>query len=244
VTGKPARFVRIELPGDKRILTLAEVEVFSAGKNIAREGKASQSSTNGEGVAARAIDGNKDPEWGKHGQTHTSNSGEKNPWWEVDLGHAVAIEKVQIWNRTGFESRLDGFTIKLLDADRKEVFRITDVRAPQAMEIDVQNEGRMSYLSYAGAPGKPAELAKNDPKAKPEPKGKGAADPVLADVPAGYRDPAPFAFKKGVVVHVSFPTAFFTPYPDGVSGCAGVPRFLTVLQYRFVACFQLIACGP
>ena len=64
VTGKPARFVRIELPGDKRILTLAEVEVFSAGRNIAAGGKATQSSTYG-GVASRAIDGNKHPDWGK-----------------------------------------------------------------------------------------------------------------------------------------------------------------------------------
>ena len=46
-TGKPARFVRIELPGDKRVLTLAEVEVISGGKNVASGGKASQSSTHG-----------------------------------------------------------------------------------------------------------------------------------------------------------------------------------------------------
>lgn len=42
-SNKPTRFVRIELPGDKRILTLAEVEVFVAGKNIAPGGKATQS---------------------------------------------------------------------------------------------------------------------------------------------------------------------------------------------------------
>jgi hypothetical protein len=72
VTGKPARFVRIELPGDKRILTLAEVEVFSAGRNIAAGGKATQSSTNGDAAASAAIDGNKHPNWEKGGQTHTS----------------------------------------------------------------------------------------------------------------------------------------------------------------------------
>ena len=77
VTGKPARFVRIELPGDKRILTLAEVEVFSGGRNIAAGGKATQSSTHGGGVASKGIDGNKDPDWGKQGQTHTSNAGAK-----------------------------------------------------------------------------------------------------------------------------------------------------------------------
>jgi hypothetical protein len=72
-TGKPARFGRIELPGDKRILTLAEVEVMSGGKNIARSGKATQSSTSAGGVPERGIDGNKDFDWGKGGHTHTEN---------------------------------------------------------------------------------------------------------------------------------------------------------------------------
>src|SRR4029077_16266789 len=45
--GKPivGRYVRVELPGRSRTLTLAEVEVFSEGRNVARQGKASQSST-------------------------------------------------------------------------------------------------------------------------------------------------------------------------------------------------------
>ena len=85
-SGKAARFVRIELPGDKRVLTLAEVEVFSGGKNIASGGKATQSSTLGDAVAGRAIDGNKDSDFNKKGQTHTENKGTTNPWWELDLG--------------------------------------------------------------------------------------------------------------------------------------------------------------
>src|SRR6185369_7374817 len=94
IMGKPVRYVRIELPGDKRILTLAEVDVISAGKNIAPGGKATQSSTSGSAVASKAIDGNKDPDYRKQGQTNTSNSGETNPWWELDLGHDVGIEKI------------------------------------------------------------------------------------------------------------------------------------------------------
>jgi len=197
VTGKPARFVRIELPGDKRILTLAEVEVISGARNVTQGGSASQSSTLDDGVAARAIDGNKEPDFGKKGQTHTSNSGEKNPWWELDLKNPLTIEKIRIWNRAGFESRLDRFTLKLLDADRKEVFRINDVRAPESLEIDVQNQGRLAYLTYAGKTGSPAaQAAKTDNKKQPTP---ASTEPPLADVPAGYRDPAPFAFQKGDV---------------------------------------------
>ncbi len=203
LTGKPARFVRIELPGDKRILTLAEVEVFSGGKNVASKGKAKQSSTNAGGVASRGIDGNKHPDWGKSGQTHTSNSGEKNPWWELDLGEAVDIEKVGVWNRTGFERRLAGFTLTLLDADRKEVFRATDVATPQGLEIDTKT-GKLSYLTYDGKPGKAVQggvmLAGNSGSSRKGPSTPPAPD--LADVPADYRDPLPFAFQKGDVVSI------------------------------------------
>ena len=202
VTGRPARFVRIELPGDKRILTLAEVEVISGGKNVARGGKATQSSTNGSGTAEKAIDGNKSPDWGKGGQTHTTNSGSTQPWWELDLGSAVDVEKIGVWNRSGFESRLDGFSLTLLDAERKEVFKITKVAAPEAMEIDVKGGGKLTYLTYGGKPGVPAaggaKTAKNDGK-KPAAASK---EPALADVPADYRDPAPFAFRKGDIVAI------------------------------------------
>ena len=203
-TGKPARFVRIELPGDRRVLTLAEVEVFSGGKNIARDGKASQSSTDHSGAAQRAIDGNKDPEFGSGGQTHTKDGGgSTSPWWEVDLGKAADIEKVAVWNRSGYENRLDGFTLALLDADRKEVFRASSIAAPQAMEIDVKAGGKLAYLNYDGKPGQPTgkgvtqvAAAKGDAK-KNDGKKAAPAGPALADVPANYSDPLPFKFNAG-----------------------------------------------
>ncbi len=204
-TGKPARFVRIELPGDKRILTLAEVEVFSAGRNIATGGTASQSSTHGGGVASKAIDGNKHSDYGKNGQTHTSNAGEKNPWWELDLGQAADIERIGVWNRSGFEGRLAGFTLSLLDAERNAVFRVTDMEAPQAVEIDVKQGGTLRYLTYAGQPGKSlgrevlrAASGGNKPN---QPQGQ-APEPALAEVPADYRDPQPFAFQAQDVVAI------------------------------------------
>jgi putative membrane-bound dehydrogenase-like protein len=203
IGNKQIRFVRVELPGDKRILTLAEVEVFSGGQNVAKSGVASQSSTNGSGIAAKALDGNKDPDWGKGGQTHTMNAGSSNPWWEVDLGRAVDVEKIGIWNRKGFESRLDGFTITLLDDRRNEVFRSDKLAAPEALEIDLKNGGKLNYLSYDGKTSLPVKSVKNDgkkndPKKQPEP----SKEPSLAVVPADYRDPAPFAFQKGDVIAI------------------------------------------
>jgi putative heme-binding domain-containing protein len=121
--GHVGRYVRIELPGKFRTLTLAEVEVYSDGKNVARAGKASQSSTAHNGVASRAIDGNKNGSFGDGGQTH-SVEGETNPWWEVDLGAEVLIESIVIYNRTdgSLGSRLNNYTLKILDNSKKEVF--------------------------------------------------------------------------------------------------------------------------
>ncbi len=204
VSGRPARFVRIELPGDNRILTLAEVEVISGGKNIAKNGAATQSSTNGEGKAARALDGNKDPDWNKGGQTHTTNSGSTNPWWEVDLKTSADIEKVSVWNRIGFENRLDEFTLTLLDEDRKEVFRAAKITAPEVIEIDIKNDGKLTYLAYDGKPGTSIEggdkVAKRN--AKKSNSQQPSNEPALADVPANYHDSLPFGFQQGDVVAI------------------------------------------
>jgi putative membrane-bound dehydrogenase-like protein len=196
---QPARYVRIELPGDKRILTLAEVEVYSGGKNVARQGRAKQSTTHGGGEAAKGIDGNKDPDWDKGGQTHTENAGTSNPWWELDLGQPTKIEKIALWNRSGFEARLDGFTLSLLDADRKEIIRWSGVEAPESLEIDIQGAGKPTFLTYAGKPGAPAKKGTKTATAT-APVEEKIEEPALVEVPAGYRDPSPFAFRKGDVV--------------------------------------------
>jgi putative membrane-bound dehydrogenase-like protein len=189
-----ARFVRIELPGKKRILTLAEVEIVSGGKNVARGGKATQSSVNSGGVAARAIDGNKSSDWGKGGQTHTDNGGTTKPWWEIDLGKDVAIEKVQVWNRQGFESRLDKFSVTLLDAKRKTVFQKKDIVAGQSVVIDITDKkAKPVYLTFAGKPGKAISRGRVQPT---------DVEPDIAEVPANYKDPLPFKFTKGDVIAI------------------------------------------
>jgi glucose/arabinose dehydrogenase/azurin len=130
--GVRGRFVRVELPR-RGTLTLAEVQVFRDGQNIAPKGKARQSSTAYGGTAGRAIDGNTSGSFGSDSQTHT-NENEDNPWWEVDLGGLHPIEAVAVWNRSEnggtFVSRLQGFTLSVLDSDRKEVFRVENQPAP------------------------------------------------------------------------------------------------------------------
>src|SRR4030095_2433740 len=93
-----ARYVRIELPR-KGTLTLAEVQVFADGRNIAGSGTAKQSSTAHGGSAQRAVDGNTNGSYGSGTQTHT-NENEERPWWELDLKSPQPISAITVWNRT------------------------------------------------------------------------------------------------------------------------------------------------
>ena len=115
------QFVRIELPGENRTLSLAEVEVFEKGKNIAIGQTAKQINTRRGAGPERAVDGNCDGDYQKGSVTHTEQ-GIANPWWEVDLGRAVEIDKIVLSNRMSLSSRLDGFTLTVLDANRQTVF--------------------------------------------------------------------------------------------------------------------------
>ncbi|MBW3597722.1 MAG: discoidin domain-containing protein, partial [Planctomycetes bacterium] len=126
------RFVRVELPGKSRTLTLAEVEVMSDGRNVARQGMASQSGTAHGGEASRGIDGKTDGAYGAGGQTHTPEN-QPDPWWEVDLGGEYPIDSIVIHNRTDGDlgKRLDGFTLRVLDRNRNEIYREEAIAAPK-----------------------------------------------------------------------------------------------------------------
>lgn len=126
-----ARFVRIELPGQKKLLQLAEVEVFSGGTNIASTGVAKQSSTYADAGARRAIDGGTEGDYAKGSVAHTSGE-ENDPWWEVDLKAPKAVEKVVVWNRTDGDvgKRLEGFRVVLLDDKREILWKSESTPAP------------------------------------------------------------------------------------------------------------------
>jgi hypothetical protein len=117
VAGVPvARTVRLILPGAERMLSVAEVEVECGGRNVALGGEASQSSTAYGGEARRAIDGNTNGHYFEaRSTTHTEV--EADPWWQVRLPEAVAVDRIVIWNRTdgGLEERLAGARVELID---------------------------------------------------------------------------------------------------------------------------------
>ncbi len=129
-----ARFVRIELPGKNRILTLAEVEVLSGGENIARLGSATQSSTSHNGTADRAIDGDANPDYQSGKQTHTQET-TANPWWQLELGQDSAIDEIRVFNRVEGDlgNRLKDFTVSVLDSNHQVLFTLAKNPAPTPM---------------------------------------------------------------------------------------------------------------
>ncbi len=141
------RYVRIELSGAKKVLSLAEVEIFAKDangelKNIATAGKARQSTNYSSGEAAVAIDGNTDGEYHRsRSVTHTSLDG-SDPWWEVDLGAAQAVEKIVIWNRTdgNYQNRLDGFRLVLLNEQREQLYVATPATPKPRVEQSIPQQ--------------------------------------------------------------------------------------------------------
>jgi mono/diheme cytochrome c family protein len=141
---KKAQFVRVEIPGADRILSLAEVQVFSGGENVARKGKATQSSTDFDGPPHLAIDGNTDGQY-REAKSTTHTKTEKDPWWEVDLGTELPVDEIVIWNRSdgGVFTRLNNFKVLALGADRKPVFQTT-VREPPKHSLKLATSGVQS----------------------------------------------------------------------------------------------------
>ncbi len=213
VTG---RYVRVELPGKQRTLTLAEVEVMSDGKNVARGGKATQHSTINGADAKRAIDGNKSGAFADSGQTH-SREGVSDPWWEVDLGSDVLIDSVVVFNRTdsNLSDRLKGFTVKVLDKSRAAVFAKANLPAPDgSLTVVVGGESperviqAAAMLAMTSVRGKELDSFNAIAKFVATPNSRAAAIQALQRIPATEwpKDAAPGLLKSVVDFVATVPT--------------------------------------
>ena len=140
-----ANRLEISIPGEFRVLSLAEVEVFGTAildgtnaptnlppmlptasptsrsmepVNLSRGKPTSQTSTRFGGVAAKAVDGNTDGDFENGSVTHTLHS--TNPNWSVDLLSRYTINHVKIYNRSDCcGERLRGFKVTLWDGSRE-----------------------------------------------------------------------------------------------------------------------------
>jgi len=134
VTG---RYVRVDHLKEVQ-LVLAEVEVFSNGKNVALKGTASQSSLYKDGLPSCAIDGNRDGKWGNGSVAHTLYM--KDPWWEVDLGSMNVVDKIVLWNQVAFGERLDNVRVQIFDEDRTVRWTGQIVKAERENVLVVKSE--------------------------------------------------------------------------------------------------------
>jgi mono/diheme cytochrome c family protein len=158
-----ARFVRIELPGEKRILSLAEVQAFDGDNNVAPQGKATQSSTFFQAPAELAIDNTTEGDFDAKSVTHTAE--EANPWWELDLGRTAPLSRIVVWNRTGhdLEDRLKDFRITVLDENRKPLWQARVAEAPRpSTPLELNAPIKLEFASATAdvaAEGSPASAA-------------------------------------------------------------------------------------
>jgi len=163
-----ARYVRIELPGKEQTLQLAEVEVFSGGKNIAATGVATQSSIRQEAGASRAIDGRTDGDAVNQSVSQTAIS--DNPWWELDLRSLHPLERVKIWARTGTEPSPGGLTVTVLDETRSVVRDQISRAAPgpsRTFDLSTPRDLKMSFVVVDYSPSDYDEyftISDSDPK--------------------------------------------------------------------------------
>jgi mono/diheme cytochrome c family protein len=120
----PVARVRLELPGEQRILSLAEVRLFDRdGREIAG-GRVEQSSTDFGGDAARARDGDTSGAYDDGSVTHTREGAD--PWWEVAFDEGHALGRIEIANRTDGDlaRRLEGLVLVCFDAGGAERLRV------------------------------------------------------------------------------------------------------------------------
>ncbi|XP_063049249.1 fucolectin-6-like [Engraulis encrasicolus] len=78
-------------------MTGVTVYAYYLAKNVALNGRATQSDTWEDGIAINAIDGNRDSHYYHGSCTHIAS--QTNPWWRVDLLKEYIITSVSITNR-------------------------------------------------------------------------------------------------------------------------------------------------
>lgn len=232
------RFIRIEAPGDERILSLAEIEVYRENSNLALEGTATQSSTDYEGEARRAIDGNTNGDYVAASTTHTQNS--SNPWWELDLGKDQAFEKVIVWNRTGssLQQRLSPFRVVIMDPERSVVWEKTYSTAPDPQLIigfdgSHQVPLKLAHAGYAQKGFEPGFVLQN-----PDPKNKGwAISPKFGEAHALTLIPeSPFRVPQGSQLRITieqqsrFDYACMGRFQIGLTSDPRLPLLATIPQ--------------
>lgn len=237
------RYVRIELPGKNVFLHLAEVQVMVDGKNVAPLGKATQISTDYEGDAKRAIDGNTNGEYfAENSVTHTAAG--DDPWWEVDLGEEKAVREIIVWNRTdgATGSRTKDARVIALNAKHEPVW-VAPLGPPPSPSVKLavpakhealNKQEQAALASYTGGATTSPEVTKLQQDLEGLKKQlagiQGIPTPIMRELPANKRRETRLQYRgnfldKGPPVEPGVP-AVFHKLPAGAE-----PNRLTLAQW-------------
>ena len=150
--------VKVSLPGNSGILSLAEVEVNAEYYNVAIGKPATQSSDHLVAIASHAVDGNINGNYFSGSVTHTTES--TNPWWYVDLRAFYTIHEIKVYNRIDCcRERLHNFILYIMRNDievwkynhSKDIVDINIIEVPAILgdEVKVSLPGNNRILSLA-----------------------------------------------------------------------------------------------
>ncbi|XP_034001801.1 fucolectin-7-like [Trematomus bernacchii] len=155
------RYVTVRIPGNGKILSLCEVEVYGyhapTGENLAIQGKAVQSSLHGSQYAYKAIDGSRASKL----TSCTFTLYERNPWWRLTLSKTHKVFSVKITNQKEVPQLLNGAEIRIGDslvnngAYNPRFAVIASIPSGHTVEFKVPNgmDGRYVYIGIPGRKG-------------------------------------------------------------------------------------------
>lgn len=186
------RYVHVTLVGKPRELHLAEVEVFSEGKNVAVNMPTRQTSIGGGAISQRAVDGNTNGEYGA-GSTSGTHEPFLNPAWEVDLGRPVAIGKIVMW--TPRIDLMNDVRVLVLNDKRKVVWGTSIAKC-------AQGANPLLVKDYPACPWQGERVA--CPNWNP--------DPPNNRTPYGFKDAPPQSLRLAIT---DLMTTYGTRYPRG-----------------------------
>ncbi|MEI6645725.1 MAG: SUMF1/EgtB/PvdO family nonheme iron enzyme [bacterium] len=132
MTGRFVRLERTALAGQKQCLSIAEVQVFCGGKNIAPEGRPDMtdaSQNQRRCPASAAISGDTNTQWCEPNNNIAQSGSSEHPWWEVDLLGEKSIDRLVLWGAQ------DGQSVLILGEDRKVKWAQTLVKPPKENAI-------------------------------------------------------------------------------------------------------------
>jgi alpha-L-fucosidase len=138
-----------------RVKTESTSNVVVAYPNVALGKPATQKSLDWGGVPSRAVDGDTNGNYSAGSVTHTAEP-EHEAWWQVDLESAVAIDEIEIWNRTDCcANRLSNYWVIVsespIEGDSLEVART----APGVAAVFESGQaGRPTRLQLDGVTGR------------------------------------------------------------------------------------------